>query len=239
MASSKSRADFVAWAVSIVDKKVTTAQQTLTLQIWAEYAYETVLHQIARRYDFAVLYDEDTSVTTVAGTFIYTLPTSTHRIYRIVYEWDNSSFKIEGISPLEFDQDYPYPASMGNARPGVFCRRNETTINLAPPPDQAKTLRIYRSKWPTTDGSSNMEYEHIDDVVVAGMVAELYHQYGLDTDAETWWKKYNQSLDKAIERDSENPDEHFVHRGFRAYGSYGNNYYQSNWWANPFISRNP
>ena len=167
------------------------------------------------------------------------LPTRTNRIYRIVYEWDNSSHAIRGISPLEFDRLYPYPASMGNAQPGAFCRRDETTINLAPPPDQANTLRIYRSLWPTTDGSSNMEYEHIDDIVHAGMIAELYHNLGLDTDAETWWKKYQQKIDSAVAKDSESPDEQLVASGFRPLGGYGNNFYMPNHGANPFIRGNP
>jgi hypothetical protein len=239
MASELSKTEFMAWAVSSIDRKKTTPQQELTFDKWAEYSYITVLNEIARDHDFAVLYDEDTSITTEAGTFRYTLPARTCRIYRIVYEWDNSSYSITGISPLLFDRDFPFPESMGNARPGVFCRRDEKTINLAPPPDQAKTLRIYRSLWPTTDGSANMEYEHIDDIVHAGMVAELYHNLGLDTDAETWWKKYQQKIDKAVEKDSENPGENLVARGFMPLGGYGNNYFLSNYWANPFIKGNP
>lgn len=239
MSSSKNRATFTAWAISTVDQKETTTQQSLTLQSWADYAYETVLNRIARKYDFLVLYDEDTSITTVVGTHTYSLPTGTHRIYRLVYEWDNSSYDIYGISPLEFDQDYPYPSSMGNGEPRVYCRRNETTIDLAPPPSQAKTLRLYRSKWPTVDADTNVEFEHIDDIIHAGMVAELNHQYGLDTDAQTWWTKFNQDLDQAISRDSEHPDANLIHRGFRPYSSYGYDYNHGQHWSNPFIMRNP
>ncbi len=239
MSSSKSRADFIAWAVSTVDKKASTSQQTLSLSKWAEYAYETTLNRIARKYDFAVLYDEDTSLATVAGTHTYTLPSRTHRIYRLVYEWDNSSYDIHGITPLEFDQDFPYPTSMGNSQPRIYCRRNETTIDIAPPPSEAKTLRLYRSLWPTSDGTSNMEFEHIDDIVHAGMVGELYHQYGLDSDAETWWKKFNTDLDQAILRDNDNPDANLIHRGFRRRGSYGNAVNSVEHWRTPFILRNP
>jgi len=234
MASSKSRADFIAWAVSTIDQKVSSPQQTLTLQTWAEYAYEAALNRIARKYDFSDVKDTDKSITTVASTYSYTLPSSTHHIFRLIYEDGSGSYDIDGISPIEFDEIYPYPSSYGNGRPSKYCRRSKTTVEFNRPASEAKTIRLYRSIWPTTDGSSNVEYENLDDVIHAGMCAEIYHQYGLDTDADTWWNKFKQDMDEAWIDDKSEPDTNYIHRGFRRSLNYPGNHNE-----NPFIRDNP
>lgn len=199
-----------------------------------ETIYETILYRIARKYDFAVLMNEDVSLTTTVGQVTETLPSGTNRIYRIIWEDSANSCDIVGISPREFDFMFPYPTSYGNAVPRFYCRRNETTIDLANPPNDTKTLRIYRSKWPTVSDETDAEYVYMDDVIEAGMVAELYHQLGLDTDANTWWTKFKQMLDEAHEKDTEHPDMIRVMKGFQPYIRARGDY-----WANPFVRNNP
>lgn len=219
------RSTLVSQVESIIDRSDLTSR--------IQTAFNTVMDRIARRYDdFHVLMDEDTSVTTVVGTFTYTLPSSTNRIYRIVYEDDSNSVDLNEISVGEFDRRYPYPSSLGNSTPSDYCRRSETTIDICHPPSGAKTLRIYRSKFPThfTADASEPEYIRMDDVLVAGVIFEIYNQLGIQTEADYWYKKFNVELDKAYENDQKKP--HMIQKG-RGWG-FGS-ILTTDYWKNPWV----
>lgn len=194
-------------------------------------AFNTVMNRIARQYDFRILMDEDTSVTTVVSTFTYTLPTNTHRIYRLIYEDGSNSVDLNEISAAEYDRRYPYPSSLGDSEPRDYCRRNETTIDLSPPPNDTNTLRIFRSKWPTefTSDSSEPEYIRMDDVLIAGVVAEMYHQLDLTDDFKIWTAEFNVLLKDAWERDQESPN---LVQQLRGWGQ--SPQVIGDYWKNPF-----
>lgn len=217
------RATLVSQVEGIIDRTDVTAR--------INTAFNTIMNRIARKYDFAVLFDEDTSLTTVAGTFTYTLPSATNRIYRLIYEDSNNSLDLTEIPFGEFDRKFPYPSSLGNTEPSVYCRRNETTIDMAHPPAAAKTLRLFRSKFPTefTGDASEPEYIRMDDVLVAGVVSEIYHQLGVTDDADTWKKVFDMELKDAYEKDQFAPHKMFTPQYFG-----GGAPIMSNYWKNPF-----
>jgi hypothetical protein len=189
------------------------------------------MNQIARRYDFRILMDEDTSLTTVVSQATYTLPSNTHRIYKIIYEDGSNSYDLREISASDYDRMYPYPADDGDSEPADYCRRNETTIDLYPEPNGTKTLRIFRSKFPTllTGDSSEPEYIRMDDVLIAGAIAEVYRQLDLTDDYKTWKAEFMLQLENAHERDMESPNLIKFARGFGSSAPLRGNY-----WADPF-----
>lgn len=217
------RATLVSQVEGIIKRTDSTAE--------IKTAFNTVMNQIARKYDFRILMDEDTSVTTVVSTFTYTLPSNTHRIYKIIYEDGSSSVVLREISVSEYDRLYPFPSSDGDSEPCVYCRRNETNIDLWSPPNGTKTLRIFRSKFPTlfTSDSSEPEYIRMDDVLVSGVVAEMYRQHDFTDDYETWQKEFKSQLADAYERDKESPNLIQRARGFGASAQPTGDY-----WADPF-----
>jgi len=213
--------------VSRVEGIIDRTDLTSRIQI----AFNTVMNRIARRYDFRILMDEDTSVTTVVSTFTYTLPTNTHRIYKIIYEDGSNSVDLNELSTTEFDRRYPYPSSLGDSEPRHYCRRNETTIDMSPPPNDTNTLRIFRSKWPTefTTDTSEPEYIRMDDVLVAGVVAEIYKQLDLTDDYKTWTAEFMMLLKDAYDRDKESPN---LIQQLRGWG--GASEILGDYWSNPF-----
>lgn len=217
------RSTLVSRVEGIIDRTDLTAR--------IKTAFNTVMNRIARKYDFNILMDEDTSVTTVVSTFTYTLPTNTHRIYRIIYEDGSNSVDLNEISAAEFDRRYPYPSSLGDSTPRDYCRRNETTIDLCHPPDDTNTLRIFRSKWPTelTTDNSEPEYIRMDDVLIAGVVAEIYKQLDLADDYKTWMAEFMSLLNDAYERDKESPN---LIQQLRGWGQ--SPQIMGDYWKNPF-----
>ena len=217
------RATLVGYVEDIIDRDdLTTRVQT---------AFNTVMNQVARKYDFRILMDEDTSVPTVASQVTYTLPTNTHRIYKIIYEDGSNSIVLRELSISEFDRRYPYPSADGDSEPTCYCRRNETTIDLYTPPAAVKTLRIYRSKHPTLFSADNSEpdYLYMDDVLVSGVIAEIYRQLDLTDDYIVWQKEFKQQLKEAYDRDQESPNLIEFARGFGASAVLKGDY-----WSNPF-----
>ena len=222
------RAAFVTNTLAYIDKSSATSYQGVTLETLAQNAYATVLRRMARQYNWADLLNEDVSVTTVDGTATVTVPDLTNRIYKIIWEDDTNSSTIIGKSARWFDDRFPYPSSLGTAVP-TFYKRVGSTITLANPPNAAKTLRIFRSIWPTADATTECQLLYMDDVIEAGMVAELYHKLALDTDANTWWTKFKQERDEAWLNDSNNPDMCVVAKPFGGdFPSIGES------WKNPF-----
>jgi len=223
------RAAFVANALSILDKSSSTTYQSQTLETIAQTAYETVLNRIARMHDFSALMDEDTSLAGIAATVTYTLPTGTNNIYRMVWVDSTSSSEIHEIDAQVFDHRYPYPTDEGAATPYEYCRRNETTFDINCPPDETNTIRIYRSFYPTADATTACEYVRMDDIVVSGMVSELYHQLGIDSDANTWYTKFKNSVNEAYAMDTYSPNKKRIGQGWGPKPTSGSP------WLNPFI----
>jgi len=209
---------------TILDKTDMTARITVALNY--------TLRRIARKYDFSVLMDEDTSLTTVVSQFTYTLPSSTNRIYRLIYEDSSNSIDLVEIKPAEYDRRFPYPASLGDSIPGIFCRRNETSVDLAHPPSTAsKTLRLFRSKFPTkfAAADSTSEYVEMDDVLVAGAVSEIYHQLGDIEESDSWLKKFQSELKMAHQNDIKTPSA-IIHPQY--FG--GSGLTHGDYWKDPF-----
>jgi len=225
------RASFVTNVLATIDKSGTTSYQGVTLETLAQNAYATTLRRLARQRNWADLLDEDTSTTTVDGTETVSLPGLTNRIFKVIWEDGSNSSIIVGKSARWFDARFPYPSSLGTAVP-TFYKRVGSTLTLAHPPNAAKTLRIFRSIWPTADGTTECQLQNMDDVIEAGMVAELYHKLSLDSEANTWWAKFKQERDEAWANDSNNPDMCVVAKPFGGEAPYSGEY-----WKNPFYSQ--
>lgn len=138
----------------------------------------------------------DTSITTVASTRAYTLPTNVIALKRV--EWNG--VKLQPISFSEDDIVTLDNADTTTEGDPQFYSVWEETIYLRPIPSSAEILKLYSYEEPTllTTASSSMSvpsrfHQPIIDYVVA-IMAEKDELYELSDRAMARW---NQGLDRA------------------------------------------
>lgn len=132
-----------------------------------------VIKDLYRRGDFSVLQDTDTSISTVAGTVTYTLPTTIGRIIGVYVTKSGASTWLKYTDPTSFQETY---GDVTTRETPVYFTIWSGSIKFGPPPDGVYTVSIMNFKYPeelsnTTDTHEFMTYAW--DAVLYGTLAEV------------------------------------------------------------------
>lgn len=185
----------------------------------------------------SLLFDIATA-STVADQKDYTFPSNVRAVFSLRLENGIDSVKLEPLMPWEFDRLSPNPsAESTTGRPSLYIPYGNTnTFELYRIPDQAYTLRIRYSYWPTTLSSSGQtsDFTYMDDVLVAKACEYGFSWLQELRDAREWRDRANRALAEALEAERDNyPDWEPVGRGFDSQGSEPLGEYYNN----PFVIR--
>lgn len=131
-----------------------------------------VCKDLYRRGDYLFLQDEDTSITTVAGTAAYTLPSGVGRVTGVYMTRSGSNYWCKYMSPEDYaSAQYE---NLSNGETSYFTLFG-TKIKFGPIPDGAYQVTIMNFQFPEdmeddTDTNSFLTYAW--DVVLFGTLAE-------------------------------------------------------------------
>lgn len=148
--------------------------------------------RIARKLRTRGVEARDTSITTVAGTQYYTLPTDFLEA-RNVQMNTNPVKQLTYRTPEQMDQEYPYTAS---GQPEVFTIIG-TEIELKPIPDSATVLEIaYYKKLAALSGSNTTNWltSHAPDLLLYGSLIESEAFIVNDPRIALWKTLFNEAL---------------------------------------------
>ena len=166
----------------------------------------------------SLLFDIATAAT-VASQKDYTFPSNVRGVFSLRLEDGLNSIKLRPVLPRTFDKLIPKPDSYSTeGRPDFYVPYAETnTFELWRIPDQAYTMRIRYSYWPTalsTDGQVS-DFSYMDDVLIFKATEYGFSWLQELRDAREWSRRASQALEEAIaaERDGM-PDMEYVSQGF-------------------------
>ena len=145
------------------------------------------MRKIARKYDFAVLHDEDTSLTTTADDDTpISLPSNTKYVRAVRIIDGTSSRQLVYKPPAWFDRWHPNPGAHASGKMRIFTIK-AAAFRFVPVPDDAYTLYVDRMKWPTRldadDDTPDFGDDLVDDVII-----EYAMGYGFSSFGETYKK---------------------------------------------------
>lgn len=164
--------------------------------------------RIARHYSFHELNALSTTSATVSTIKEYPLESGTNNLglanvkdissIRLV-DGENSR-KLERWSYRKFDAHYPRPENYANARPSLYIRW-VNKLELFRVPNDAYTLHIRYSKWPTdfSSGSQTSDYLNKDQLILTGGVLETYLALEEYVDARVWYERFLGQLKDAVD----------------------------------------
>lgn len=192
------------------------------------------LKRIALRYDFRALRDSET-VSTVADTYLYTLPTNYKSFYTFRIKSDSGYVVVEKTEE-EFDQEYPYPEEDSTGVPIYFIRRNTTQYQLYPTPDDAYDCIMKYNKHPaelTADASYHPFEGFCDNLVITASTLEAYLSFQENSDGGDWLTMFEIKLKEAVKAEEQRPT-HLPRLG--RYNGVGRAL-PSEYWARPDFGR--
>jgi len=145
------------------------------------------MRRIARKYDFAALHDEDTSLETTADDATpIDLPANTKYVRAIRIIDGTSSRKLTYKPPAWFDRWHPNPGGHASGKPRIYTIK-AGAFRFIPVPDDDYTLYVDRMKWPTRldadDDTPDFGDDLVDDVIIEYAIA-----YGFTSFGETYKK---------------------------------------------------
>lgn len=148
--------------------------------------------------------ERQSTMATTDGTEHYTRPAKCKHIYDMRLIDSYNSWKLINIDRRTKDYYVPRPANVAEGRPKYYTEWGDY-FSLHPIPDASTyTIQIRWYKWQThlTSSSQQLEVDNIDDLVVAGAVAEFWDALEEPTKAQQWWSKFYRLLGehKAVDR---------------------------------------
>lgn len=200
MAGTMTRIQFVTEICDIVGKSTAgIAVSGASLQSRVLNYLEYAQRRVARAYNFQELLDWKTDAATVADLKRYPLETGTSNlgltrpkdILSIVLVDGENSRRLEPKGYRWFERKFPRPENYTTGRSSIYVKYG-SYVELFRIPDDAYTLSIRYSKWPTpfSTDSSVSDYDNKDELLVAAGVLETYLALEEYTDAATWMQKF-------------------------------------------------
>jgi hypothetical protein len=195
---------------------------------------------ISRVHDFDELIVLDTSnAATVANQKLYHLTSdlalsNPKDIYSIRLMDTSSSRKLTYVPPRDLDRDVPYTEQSSTGKSSWYTQRG-MYLEFFRIPDDAYSLYIMHSKWPSTLSNETDEtpYLHLDDVIITlgtEIARTIINKSGALND---WTGRARELLSASILENRQRPDVTFVARPFRARSSRLSGEY----WLDPFTRR--
>lgn len=195
---------------------------------------------ISRRYDF--LFKESTA-TTLASQKSYAFPSNIRSLFSIRLENGTLSRKLECVMPWEFDIAVPKADVYNTYQPFFYVPyKQSNTFELFHIPDQAYTLRMRHSIWPTDLSTDSQTSDYaasnidLDDIIIQFSTAEGYRWLQEWEDAKAWSQIGYTNLKEAYRAECDSfPD--WAPRGGSP--SVSSVYLSGEYHNNPFIMESP
>lgn len=183
------------------------------------------------------LVQDKTSADTVDGTSTYHIIdtwglTRPKKILSLVLEDTSSSLKLTYIPQREFDAQYPYPTTYGEARPTIYTTRG-LTVELFRTPDAAYDVHIAYVQYPaalTTDAGECTILNFDQQIVfLAKDIANAY----LSGQYVDFQSRAREIMKMGILSRRDNPDKILIAQPFIA----DRESYPADYWADPMYRR--
>jgi hypothetical protein len=163
-----------------------------------------------------------------------TLPTNIRKMYSIRILDGYSSKKLKWVYPRRWDQTIPMPDNNAPGRPSHYTKYKER-IELWKVPDQAYTMELRHSNWPTTLSADTQtsDFDNKDDILILLATVIAWTSLGKEDRAMAFWKVYAHSVNLAIGEDIVRPDGLMLPGPAADVGASGE------YWTDPFQSAMP
>ena len=166
----------------------------------------------ARRHFWNDLKQLNTSNATVASQKTYSLSTdwsltNIHKIHSIRLISGNESRRLDYIGARRMDTWLPYPTAIAEGKPNGYVRWGDN-CEFIPIPDDAYTLWVRWSTWPTAFAASDSECDilNIDDLLLAATAAWAYKVKDEAENSQEWAATAEFLYQNALENDEDEPD---------------------------------
>ena len=167
--------------------------------------------RIARFFDFEEMLSLDTLTIPYTGVALtdssVSLPTKTRDIYGLTVVDGSNYYTMKAVDRPTWKNKYFVDIpSAGVNRPAYYSIFS-TTIEIYPPPDQAYSAKLRRSKWPTdlsTDDSTS-DLAQKDDLLIALTVCwTLYHLNNTER-GNAYWVMFKSMMSESIDSQTTKP----------------------------------
>jgi len=161
-----------------------------------------------------------------------------------IIEGESTDHKLIQLMPRQWDLMFPDPTSGYSVAGSLaeithYVMWDKLKVQLYRVPGAAVPLRIRYGIWPRAiygiDGTSNLDLENKDELVIVLATHNLFQSLGMREDAKQYFAIYNDLLDRAKKDNSLNPDASRVPVRLSEAG----NSSPGNYWSDPFTKEMP